>query len=156
MTHDPNSPLGIVQGLREHPLECVSIRVNAGDANQLDVTIRPVQNSSPFAGGTFKIKILIPPGFPHSEPQIRFETQIYHPNIDESGQLAFESTWTSTSSIRSLLAELHRLLLDPNLENAQAPEVAHMWKRDFYLARDIAREWTAAYAQSDDGGHTDY
>lgn len=45
------------------------------------------QDSPPYNKGAFKIEINFPAEYPFKPPKINFKTKIYHPNIDEKGQV---------------------------------------------------------------------
>ncbi|EEC08372.1 ubiquitin-conjugating enzyme, putative [Ixodes scapularis] len=41
----------------------------------------------PYNRGAFRIEINFPAEYPFKPPKITFRTKIYHPNIDEKGQV---------------------------------------------------------------------
>ena len=45
------------------------------------------QENPPYDKGAFRIDILFPVEYPFKPPKITFKTKIYHPNIDEKGQV---------------------------------------------------------------------
>jgi hypothetical protein len=45
------------------------------------------QDNPPFNKGAFRIEITFPAEYPFKPPKICFRTKIYHPNIDEKGQV---------------------------------------------------------------------
>lgn len=45
------------------------------------------QENPPYNKGAFKIEITFPAEYPFKPPKICFKTRIYHPNIDEKGQV---------------------------------------------------------------------
>ena len=47
----------------------------------------PPQESQPYNKGAFRIEINFPAEYPFKPPKITFKTKIYHPNIDEKGQV---------------------------------------------------------------------
>ena len=46
-----------------------------------------LQENPPFNKGAFKIQIDFPAEYPFKPPKILFKTKIYHPNVDEKGQV---------------------------------------------------------------------
>lgn len=45
------------------------------------------QDNPPYNKGAFRIEINFPAEYPFKPPKISFKTKIYHPNIDEKGQV---------------------------------------------------------------------
>lgn len=45
------------------------------------------QDNPPYDKGAFRIEITFPAEYPFKPPKITFKTKIYHPNIDEKGQV---------------------------------------------------------------------
>ena len=58
----------------------------ADDMTIWNCQISGLQNS-PFQGGKFKFTINFTPEFPFKAPVVKFQTKVYHPNIDD--QVAF-------------------------------------------------------------------
>jgi len=46
-----------------------------------------MQESPPYNKGAFRVRIDFPAEYPFKPPKITFQTKIYHPNIDEKGQV---------------------------------------------------------------------
>lgn len=46
-----------------------------------------LQDNPPYNKGAFKIEINFPAEYPFKPPRINFKTKIYHPNVDEKGQV---------------------------------------------------------------------
>lgn len=46
-----------------------------------------LQENAPYNKGAFRIEINFPAEYPFKPPKINFKTKIYHPNIDEKGQV---------------------------------------------------------------------
>lgn len=63
-----------------------------------------VQTISPYNKGVFRIQVQFPDEFPYDPPTICFKTQIYHPNIDENGNVCLSTTsaknWTPSTKIK--------------------------------------------------------
>ena len=45
------------------------------------------QDSAPYDKGAFRINMTFPATYPFKPPKIQFKTKIYHPNVDEQGQV---------------------------------------------------------------------
>ena len=57
---------------------------------------------SPFEGGTFTLLVLFPKTYPFKPPKVKFETRIFHPNINQSGDICLDtlsSQWVPSISM---------------------------------------------------------
>ena len=54
---------------------------------ELVISFLILQEEAPYNKGAFKIEINFPAEYPFKPPKITFVTSIYHPNIDEKGQV---------------------------------------------------------------------
>lgn len=67
--------------------------VQTKPSNTFDVSSSPSyffccsQDSAPYEKGAFRIELTFPAEYPFKPPKITFKTKIYHPNIDEKGQV---------------------------------------------------------------------
>lgn len=46
-----------------------------------------MQDKEPYNKGAFKVSIDFPVEYPFKPPKLTFVTKIYHPNVDEKGQV---------------------------------------------------------------------
>ena len=53
----------------------------------LQFNVHCMQESPPYNKGAFRVRIDFPAEYPFKPPKITFQTKIYHPNIDEKGQV---------------------------------------------------------------------
>jgi ubiquitin-protein ligase len=67
--------------LAEQPVPGVMIAPVGNDLFNLEGTVIGPEES-PYAGGIFKIKIVIPPTYPFTPPAFLIITPIYHPAVE--------------------------------------------------------------------------
>jgi len=64
------------------------VKVIFNDADMLDINADisgPVD--TPYQGGVYRCKLVIPPDFPKNPPKGYFNTKIFHPNVSEKGEI---------------------------------------------------------------------
>ncbi|XP_071946292.1 ubiquitin-conjugating enzyme E2 L3-like [Antedon mediterranea] len=97
--------------------------------------------------GTFVVTISFPAEYPFKPPKMKFETPIYHPNIDEKGQLCLPiispENWKPATRTMQILESLISLVLNPEPEHPLRADVAEEYKnnRDKYMkkAQDLVK-----------------
>lgn len=134
-------------------------------------TIVPPQTSL-YHGGKFRLVLSFPIDYPVKAPVVRFDTKIFHPNIDpETGDAFFCENgpewcpvYTGNSLIRSIVADLDQPHLstwkteEPAVEPSAEPQqvslvanwdAAELWRcnREEYETR--VAEWLVMYAIDD-------
>ena len=71
---------------------------------------------TPFEGGLFRLKLIIPSDFPNSPPKGFFLTKIFHPNVSSVGEICvnvLKKDWTADVGIRHVLMVIRCLLIEP-------------------------------------------
>lgn len=108
-------------------------------------------NDSPYAGGVFQVTIHFPPDYPFKPPKVAFRTRVFHPNINNNGNICLDilkDQWSPALTISKVLLSICSLLTDPNPDDPLVPEIAHMCKTDKTKYESMARSWTQKYAMN--------
>lgn len=106
--------------------------------------------NSPYQGGIFKLNINFPSDYPFKPPKVDFTTKMYHPNINNQGNICLDilsTQWSPVLTISKVLLSICSLLTDPNPDDPLASNVAHIYKTDRSKFDEEARKWTIKYAQ---------
>jgi len=138
--------------LSKEPVAGLSVNFNDEDYTTLSGTILGPQ-STPYEGGLFKLTLTIPDRYPFEPPGLRFDTKIYHPNIDEGGRVCLDllhcpprGAWKPVLNIRTLLTSVRLLLSEPNPDDGLLADISQQYKfhREEFNAE--ARRFTKLHA----------
>lgn len=101
------------------------------DVMNYKVTIKPDEGY--YRGGKFSFDLKIPQTYPHEPPKLKCETRIYHPNIDQDGNVCLNilrEDWKPVLTIGAIIYGLIYLFLEPNPEDPLNKEAAELLKND--------------------------
>ncbi|KAI8616091.1 ubiquitin-conjugating enzyme/RWD-like protein, partial [Chytriomyces sp. MP71] len=93
---------------------------------------------SPYVGGIFSIALVFNAEYPFKPPKVKFNTKIYHPNVDEDGSICIgvlkPDVWKPSNKIVDILNSLVLVLAEPNADDAINTSVAEVMNsnRDKY------------------------
>ncbi|PVV05442.1 hypothetical protein BB560_000032 [Smittium megazygosporum] len=94
--------------------DTIKVEFDSTEIMNFKVTISPDQGY--YKGGHFKFEITIPENYPHDPPKARLRQLIFHPNIDEKGNVCLNilrEDWNPVLNINAVLFGLQLLLLEP-------------------------------------------
>ena len=134
------------------PPPCCFVRVPQWGNNALmwHVTIKgPL--GTPYEGGWFVLEVTFPVGYPFKPPRVIFKTKIYHPNVGFNGAISvdiLQNMWSPALTTQKVLLSLMWLMSEPNPDDPQTPEVAHLMKTDRAKYDETARHWTKTHASN--------
>ena len=135
--------------LLDPPSNCSAGPINETDLfNWQGTIIGP--SETPYEGGIFKIIINFPTDYPFKAPKVKFDTKVYHPNVNSSGQICLDvlkDQWSPALTIPKVLLSICSLLSDPNPSDPLVPDIAILYVKDRKKYDTLAREWTRIYAQ---------
>jgi len=111
--------------------------------------IQPLQ--PPFNKGAFKLQLNFPAEYPFKPPKVTFATKIYHPNIDEKGQVCLPiispENWKPATKVEQVLQALVALIHDPEPEHPLRGELAEEYLKDRKKFMKRAEEHTKKHAE---------
>nr|XP_044989921.1 ubiquitin-conjugating enzyme E2 S [Jaculus jaculus] len=128
-----------VSTLTADPPDGIKVFPNEEDLTDLQVTIEGPEGT-PYAGGLFRMKLLLGKDFPASPPKGYFLTKIFHPNVGANGEICvnvLKRDWTAELGIRHVLLTIKCLLIHPNPESALNEEAGRLLLENYeeYAAR---------------------
>ncbi|XP_047079900.1 ubiquitin-conjugating enzyme E2-16 kDa-like [Lolium rigidum] len=104
---------------------------------------------SPYAGGTFPLDVVLPEDYPFKPLKLTFKTKVYHPNIDNEGEIfldIFKDNWSPALTISKALLSIVSVLYDPLLDLPVRRGVALQYRHDRATFETKAMDWTRRYA----------
>ena len=104
-------------------------------------------NDTIFEGGIFKCQINFSIDYPNKAPELKFITELLHPNIYPDGKICISilhdgqiqfgededitERWTPIQSVNTIIMSIISLLISPNLNSPANVDIAKLWRDDF-------------------------
>lgn len=109
-------------------------------------------SDTPYAGGTWKIRVELPDQYPIKSPSIGFINKIYHPNIDEgSGSVCLDvinQTWSPMFGLLNIFENfLPHLLRYANPSDPLNTEASNLMTKDETKYTDTVKRYVQQYAK---------
>jgi len=106
-------------------------------------------SESPYKNGTFKFSLKFPDNFPFKAPEVAFSTKIYHPGINDKGEICIavlRDQWKPSMSISSVLSTIQDKVNNPSPDDPYEPEIAAELKNNKPKFLSTAKDWTKKHA----------
>ncbi|XP_065426946.1 ubiquitin-conjugating enzyme E2 S [Chrysemys picta bellii] len=106
-----------VSTLTSDPPEGIKVFPNEEDITDVQVTIEGPEGT-PYAGGVFRMKLILGKDFPAAPPKGYFLTKIFHPNVGANGEICvnvLKKDWKAELGIK------HVLLVSGGLSRGRSP-----------------------------------
>ncbi|XP_062123478.1 LOW QUALITY PROTEIN: ubiquitin-conjugating enzyme E2-18 kDa [Drosophila sulfurigaster albostrigata] len=125
--------------------------IEASDESLLLWTGLLVPEKAPYNKGAFRIQISFPTQYPFLPPKILFKTQIYHPNINEKGEVCLSiitaDNWKPTTRTEQVLQSLIDIVHSPQPEHPLRSDLAEEYVKDNKKFMKTAEEFTKKNAE---------
>ncbi|XP_045171348.1 ubiquitin-conjugating enzyme E2 L3-like [Mercenaria mercenaria] len=136
--------------LKKSPIKTFKI-LEVDESNILQWQALVVPEGEPYKQGAFRIKIDFPAEYPFKPPKITFMTKIYHPNIDEKGQVCLPiisaENWKPATKTDQVLQSLVALVQDPEPEHPLRADLAEEYSKDRKKFNKNAQEFTKKHGE---------
>ncbi|GAB1598229.1 ubiquitin-conjugating enzyme E2 L3-like [Argonauta hians] len=110
-----------------------------------------VPESPPYNKGAFKILVEFPAEYPFKPPRITFKTKIYHPNVDEKGQVCLPiisaENWKPATKMDQVIESLLALVNEPEPEHPLRADLAEEFTKDKKKFLKNAEEHTKKHGE---------
>ncbi|KAJ3297043.1 Ubiquitin-conjugating enzyme E2 11 [Rhizoclosmatium sp. JEL0117] len=97
-----------------------------------------------YDGFTYKLSMKFPLNYPFTAPTIRFETPMYHPNVDTAGNICLDilkEKWSAIYNVQTVLLSLQSLLGEPNNDSPLNGQAADMWSKPKEFREMVRQTW---------------
>lgn len=132
------------------PVEGVSA-FPGDDITTWAATIQGVNKDGVYHGLEYSLSMTFPKDYPMSPPTVKFTTPIWHPNVDQSGNICLDilkDKWSATYTVSTLLLSIQGLLDDPNNDSPLNSQAAQLWDSREEYEQVVRKKHKLATSQS--------
>jgi len=140
-----------MQSLATQKMEGISVVLNDEDMTDIQAIIEGPPGT-PYAGGQFRVKLVLSKDFPATPPKGFFLTKIFHPNVaSPSGEICvntLKKDWKPDLGLQHILLTVKCLLIAPNPESALNEEAGKLLLEQYDTYSSRAKLYTEIHARS--------
>jgi len=84
-----------------------------------------------YEGLSYQLSIKFPSSYPFTAPTVKFETPVFHPNVDQHGNICLDilkDKWSAIYNVRTILLSIQSLLGEPNIDSPLNGHAAQLWE----------------------------
>ena len=120
------------------------------ETNLFKWTLLLLPQKEPYSAGAWKIQLEFPAEYPFKPPKLALGQAMYHPQVDEKGQLCLATVaaenWKPGTRMRAVLEALVGLVEAPQTERPLRPDLADLLTKDPQAFHANAKAHTAQHA----------
>ncbi|EGN95458.1 hypothetical protein SERLA73DRAFT_142159 [Serpula lacrymans var. lacrymans S7.3] len=135
--------------ISKKPIEGITVDAEEDNLFMWKCAVKGTSNS-PYRNGTFRFVLELPQNFPFKPPNVTFTTKIYHPGINDEGQICVPilrgDEWKPSITLSTVLAVIQEKVNNPSPDDPFEPEIAALMKTDKATFLATARDHTKKYA----------
>jgi ubiquitin-conjugating enzyme E2 D/E len=116
---------------------------NEGNMFLWNATIIGAKDTA-YEGGIFELEIQIPSSYPFRPPKVHFKTKIFHPNINDKGDICLDilkSKWEPSLNLTQVMISILSLMSDPNPLDPFNTTAATIYKENRSEYNAVVREY---------------
>jgi len=110
-----------------------------------------IPDTAPYNKGAFRIEMIFPPEYPFKPPKVTFKTKIYHPNVDEKGQVCLPiisaEHWKPATRTDQVIESLSQLVNEPEPDHPLRADLAEEYTKDKKKFFKNAEEFTKKHSE---------
>ena len=135
---------------KEYPPGINSITVDETNVLCWKILLAPLEY--PFNKGAFRVHVDFTAEYPFKPPKVNFKTSIYHPNVDEKGQVCLPiiapENWKPAVKMDQVLKALLDMINLPEPEHPLRADLAEEYTKDKTSFNKKAESETVKHAEA--------
>ncbi|KAL7072101.1 hypothetical protein ACQ4LE_008777 [Meloidogyne hapla] len=124
------------------------------EANLLHWVLLLYPDREPYNRGAFRVTVDFPTEYPFKPPRVTFVTKIYHPNVDDKGQVCLgiiqAENWKPATRTEQVINALVSLIAEPEINHPLRADLAEEFQKDKKKFLKNAEDYTKKHAERRD------